>query len=218
MIDKNNRVTVAGEVVEAFAFDHEILGEAFYSGKLKVMRLSKTTDIVPVLISERLIDVRTNHIGEHICIRGKFRSFNKHEGFRTRLVLHVFAEEVYEMKEDVSLEEVNNISLDGYICKTPIYRVTPLGREIADILLAVNRQYGKSDYIPCVVWGRNARFAENLTIGDRVKIFGRVQSRPYVKRISDTEIKDRVAYEVSGISLELQEGTDKKSDFLHKEF
>ena len=162
-----------------------------------VKRLSDSEDRIPVMVSERLIDITQDYVGEYIEIHGQFRSYNRHEEKRNRLVLSVFAREVKFVEEGEESIPVNQIFLDGYICKPPVYRKTPLGREIADILLAVNRPYGKSDYIPCIAWGRNARYASNFQVGTRVCIWGRVQSREYTKKISESECETRVAYEVS---------------------
>ena len=164
---------------------------------VSVKRLSGQADIIPLMVSERLIDVHENYIGCTIEALGQFRSYNRHEGVRNRLLLSIFVREVHFMDEFTDYTKTNQIFLDGYICKVPIYRKTPLGREIADILLAVNRPYGKSDYIPCISWGRNARYASSLSVGTKVKIWGRIQSREYTKAISETECEERIAYEVS---------------------
>ena len=194
----NNQVVVAGEIVSDFRFSHEIFGEGFYMVDLVVSRLSDAHDVIPLMVSDRLFDVEKSHIGEKVLAKGQFRSYNKHEENKNRLILSVFVREI-EVIDAVDDKEnkPNQIYLDGYICKEPIYRMTPLGREIADILLAVNRAYGKSDYIPCICWGRNARYASNFQVGTRVCIWGRVQSREYTKKISESECETRVAYEVS---------------------
>ena len=166
-----------------------------------VKRLSDSEDRIPVMVSERLIDITQDYVGEYIEIHGQFRSYNRHEEKRNRLVLSVFAREV-KFEETVP---VNQIFLDGYICKPPVYRKTPLGREIADLLMAVNRPYGKSDYIPCICWGRNARYASAFEVGGHVLIWGRIQSREYMKRISENETEKRIAYEVSVSKLEYVE-------------
>lgn len=167
-----------------------------------VRRLSSSEDRIPVMVSERLLDVTQDYTGEFIMVFGQFRSYNRHEEQRNRLVLSVFAREVEFIEEELDGAKTNNILLEGYICKKPIYRKTPLGREIADLLLAVNRPYGKSDYIPCICWGRNARFASGFEVGEHVQILGRIQSRDYVKKISETETENRTAYEVSVSKLE----------------
>jgi len=202
---ENNKVTVIGKIVSEFMFSHAVYGEGFYLVDLAVNRLSEQADVIPLLVSERLIDVTRDLRGCTIEASGQFRSYNRHEGLKNRLVLSVFVREVQFMEEFTDYTKTNQIFLDGYICKEPIYRKTPLGREIADLLVAVNRPYGKSDYIPCISWGRNARFASGFTVGTRVLIWGRVQSREYTKKISDTECEKRTAYEVSVSKLECVE-------------
>ena len=167
-----------------------------------VKRLSNSDDRIPLMISERLIDVSQDYTGEYIMVTGQFRSYNQHDEQKNRLVLSVFVREVSFVEEEVDGAKTNTILLDGYICKRPIYRKTPLGREIADLLLAVNRPYGKSDYIPCICWGRNARFASSFEVGEHVQVLGRIQSREYVKKITETETEKRTAYEVSVSKLE----------------
>lgn len=169
---------------------------------VSVRRLSNSVDTIPVMISERLIDVEQDYRGEFLMVSGQFRSYNRHDEQKNRLVLSVFAREVSFIEEELDGAKTNNILLDGYICKLPIYRKTPLGREIADLLLAVNRPYGKSDYIPCICWGRNARFASAFEVGEHVQVLGRIQSREYVKKLSETETEKRTAYEVSVSKLE----------------
>lgn len=208
MTDKvieNNQVAVMGEIVSDFTFSHEIFGEGFYMVNISVDRLSESTDIIPVMVSERLIDVNEDYKGMKICITGQFRSYNRHEERKNKLVLSVFAREIEFVEEIGEGEKTNQIFLDGYICKAPIYRKTPLGREIADLLLAVNRPYGKSDYIPCICWGRNARFAGSFEVGSRCAIWGRIQSREYMKKLSEEQLERRIAYEVSVSKLELVE-------------
>ena len=204
-IIENNQVTIMGEIVSPFTFSHEVFGEGFYMVDVSVRRLSNSEDKIPVMISERLIDVTQDYSGEFIMVNGQFRSYNKHDELKNRLVLSVFAREVEFIEEELDGAKTNNIMLDGYICKLPVYRKTPLGREIADLLIAVNRPYGKSDYIPCICWGRNARFASAFEVGNHVQIFGRIQSREYVKKISETATEKRVAYEVSVSKLECLE-------------
>lgn len=193
--EDTNIVNLRGELGEELAFSHEIFGEKFYSAKIKIHRLSDTYDILPITISERLlqeIDLNKNNL---VDVVGQLRSYNKNIDNRNKLVLTVFARELNLVKEDA--KDPNSIFLDGYICKDPIYRKTPLGREITDLLVAINRPYNKSDYIPSIVWGRNAKFAKNLEVGDRVQMWGRVQSRDYEKKLEDGTIEKRVAYEVS---------------------
>ena len=198
---KNNQAVIAGEIISDFEFNHEVFGEGFYFVKLKVSRLSHSSDIIPLLVSERLIDVKQSHIGQFLEARGQFRSHNKQESDKNRVVLFLFAKEI-EMIDSAENRNPNEIFLDGYICKEPVYRTTPLGREIADVLLAVNRAYGKSDYIPCICWGRNARYAGNLTVGSRIQLRGRIQSKEYQKRIGEGKVVDKIAYEVSASQME----------------
>ncbi len=202
---ENNKVSVIGTIISDFTFSHAVFGEGFYLVDLSVNRLSEQEDVIPLMVSERLIDVNSDLRGCTIEAVGQFRSYNRHEGNRNRLVLSVFVREVNFMEEFTDYTKTNQIFLDGYICKEPIYRKTPLGREIADLLVAVNRPYGKSDYIPCIAWGRNARFASGFTVGTRLMIWGRVQSREYTKKLSETECEKRTAYEVSVSKLECVE-------------
>lgn len=197
-----NRVTVIGTIVSDFTFSHAVFGEGFYLVDLSVSRLSEQADVIPLMVSERLMDVTRDYRGCTIEADGQFRSYNRHEGVKNRLVLSVFVREVQFLEEFTDYTKTNQIFLDGYICKEPIYRKTPLGREIADLLVAVNRPYGKSDYIPCIAWGRNARFASGFSVGTRIQIWGRVQSREYTKKLSETECEKRTAYEVSVSKLE----------------
>ena len=208
MTDKlfeNNQVSMVGEIVSEFQFSHEVFGEGFYMVELAVNRLSNYSDYIPLMISERLIDTEQDYTGQLIRVSGQFRSYNRHEEKKNRLVLSVFVRELEFLDEIDENEKTNQIFLDGYICKEPIYRKTPVGREIADVLLAVNRSYGKSDYIPCICWGRNARFASGFTVGSHIQIVGRVQSREYVKRIDEENVEHRVAYEVSVSKVDLLE-------------
>ncbi len=192
--EKNNKVYFMGEIVSEAKFSHEVYGEGFYEFFVKVMRLSGQADVLPVTISERLIQGNNFQIGSTISALGQFRSYNKLEGGKSRLMLTVFVREIVEASPS---NNPNSIVLSGYICKPPVYRTTPFNREIADLLIAVNRAYNKSDYIPCIAWGRNARFVQNLKVGDRVALSGRIQSREYQKRLSETEAVTMTAYEVS---------------------
>lgn len=205
MTDKvieNNRVTIVGEVVSEFEFSHEVYGEGFYTLNISVNRLSDSVDIIPLMISERLVDVTEDLRGVIIEASGQFRSYNRHEENKNRLMLSIFVRELQLYDNYEEENSTNQIFLDGYICKPAIYRRTPLGREIADVLIAVNRPYGKSDYIPCIAWGRNARFAAGFEVGSHIQIYGRIQSREYVKKISEDECKRRTAYEVSVSKIE----------------
>ena len=204
-IIENNQVTIMGEVASPFTFSHEVFGEGFYMMDVNVKRLSNSEDRIPLMISERLIDVSQDYTGEFIMVSGQFRSYNRHDEQKNRLVLSVFVRDVSFIEEELDGAKTNNIFLDGYICKLPVYRKTPLGREIADLLLAVNRPYGKSDYIPCICWGRNARFTSTFEVGEHVQIMGRIQSREYIKKLTETETEKRIAYEVSVSKLECLE-------------
>lgn len=198
----NNNITLTGVVEREPEYSHEVLGEGFYVFMFKCSRTSGNKDILPVIISERLTDITEIKVGQVVTVLGQIRSFNRHvDDVKSKLILSVFARELEILAQDATElpfeENINTVILDGFVCKPPIYRKTPLGREIADILVAVNRPYGKSDYIPCIAWGRNARFAGGLETGEHIQIQGRFQSREYTKKISDNEIETRVAYEVS---------------------
>lgn len=197
--EKNNIAQVTGRVIEEPKFSHVILGEGFYDLKLEVPRLSKESDIIPVTISERLID--NINLGDEISILGQFRSYNKLEEGKSKLILTLFAKELLSKQEEP--ENTNTINITGYICKEPIYRTTPFGREICDCLIAVNRAYNKSDYLPCIAWGRNARFVNNLGVGEKISLLGRIQSREYQKKISDDNTITKTAYEISIASISL---------------
>ena len=208
MADKileNNQVPIVGEIISDFQYSHEVYGEGFYMVEVAVSRLSNFSDYIPLMISERLIDTSQSYIGQKVYVTGQFRSYNRHEELKNRLVLSVFVREIEFIEEETEEMKSNQILLDGYICKDPIYRKTPLGREIADLLVAVNRSYGKSDYIPCICWGRNARFAARFEVGVHVQIWGRIQSREYVKRLNEDEVEKRTAYEVSVSKIEYME-------------
>ena len=233
---ENNYLTLVGKVTSEKQFSHEIYGERFYSFDLSVPRLSGNADIIPVTVSERLITDEMMQIGTKLLIKGQFRSYNSYENERNRLILTVFAKDIEKLKEEVPKTEVNEegeevqvndfvkketvtneVILIGYICKKPIYRQTPFGREIADLLLAVNRAYNKSDYIPSIAWGRNARFCQNLEVGTEVKIVGRIQSRNYEKKYEDGTIVKKVAYEVSVGSLEVIRESEDSNEAEHTE-
>ena len=191
---QNNKVYILGEVLTKAEFSHEVYGEGFYEMNVSVSRLSGQKDVLPVTISERLIEANKLDVGSTLCAIGQFRSYNKMCDGKSRLMLTVFVREIFN---DVFTKNPNSIALSGYICKAPVYRTTPFNREITDILLAVNRSYNKSDYIPCIAWGRNARFVKNLSVGDKLALSGRIQSREYTKKISETESRVMTAYEVS---------------------
>ena len=201
-IIENNQVSIMGKIASGFTFSHQVYGEGFYLVDLLVKRLSDSEDRIPLMVSERLVDVTQDYEGEYIMVQGQFRSYNRHEVKKNRLVLSVFVRELSFVEEADDSIKTNQIFLDGYICKPPIYRKTPLGREIADLLLAVNRPYGKSDYIPCICWGRNARYASAFEVGGHVLLWGRIQSREYIKKLGENQTEKRTAYEVSVSKLE----------------
>lgn len=196
---KNNKVFVSGEVASEPKFSHEVYGENFFGFDLKVSRLSQSFDMIPVTVSERLLIDHNIQVGSKLCGNGQFRSYNKLEDGKSKLMLTVFLREILPYTPS---ENPNYIEITGYVCKEPIFRVTPFKREISDVLLAVNRSYNKSDYLPCIAWGRNARFVRNFNVGDKVSVTGRIQSRDYQKRIND-ELITKTAYEVSLNKIEL---------------
>ena len=220
---ENNQLVLIGKVTSEKRFSHEIYGEKFYIFDLSVPRLSGNADNIPITISERLLVEEDLEIGKNVIIEGQFRSYNSYENEKNRLVLTVFAKEIKfgnEGEEEFKPSKENSsneVILDGFICKKPIYRKTPFGREIADILLAVNRAYNKSDYIPCIAWGRNARFCENIPVGTEVRIIGRVQSRQYEKKYEDGTSEIRIAYEVSVASLEVIDQAENTNNEENKE-
>ena len=201
----NNKVFLQGKVTSEPTFSHEIFDEAFYNLNLAIPRLSGQEDIIPITISDRLLENKKLKIGDMIAIKGQFRSYNKIEDEKSKLILTVFVREICDYDQNAN---PNTIEIFGYICKSPIYRTTPFNREITDMLMAVNRSYNKSDHIPCITWGRNARFASGFEVGGHVQIWGRIQSREYVKKLSETQTEKRVAYEVSVSKLEVVEDAD----------
>lgn len=223
---ENNHIVLVGKITSDKKFSHEIYGEKFYIFDLSVPRLSGNGDVIPVTISERLMPNGNLELNSKIIVEGQFRSYNSYNEGRNRLVLTVFAKDIKFLEDQESEVEArkdfisNEVNLTGYICKKPIYRQTPFGREIADILLAVNRAYSKSDYIPCIAWGRTARYCENMEIGTEIKLVGRVQSRKYEKKYEDGTIENKIAYEVSVGSLEVikrEEDTAKEVEEENKE-
>lgn len=204
---ENNHLVLVGKITSEKSFSHEVYGENFYNFNMEVPRLSDITDIIPVTVSERLLIDMPIEVGKEIIVEGQFRSYNTYEENRSRLVLTVFAKEIVERvvtgPEDEKITVSNEVTLTGFLCKQAVYRKTPFGREIADILLAVNRAYNKSDYIPCIAWGRNARFCNNLPVGSAIKIVGRIQSRNYIKTLEDGTQLHKTAYEVSIGSMQL---------------
>ena len=219
-INVNNEAHISGEICGELSFSHEIYGEAFYSFTLRVMRLSDMCDYINVTVSERLISNMELHDGSMVCVNGQFRSYNNYCETGNRLILTVFARDIKEFCE-ADDEEINSnpnqIYLNGFLCKAPVYRTTPFGREITDLLIAVNRAYNKSDYIPCIAWGRNARYSSSLNVGDNIKIWGRIQSREYQKKISDDESVTKTAYEISVSKMEVSsesKGNEDDSDAI----
>lgn len=204
-LKENNQVLMRGVISAGFTFSHQVLGEGFYMTEIQVKRLSDAEDRIPVMVSEKLVDVTQDPVGEYVEIRGQFRSYNKHEEDHNRLILSLFAREISYANEEEEPDHLNKILLDGYICKPPVYRKTPFGREIADVLLAVNRAYDKSDYIPCICWGRNARYVSSFEVGSHLQMEGRIQSRKYVRKLDEENAEERVAYEVSVGRLECME-------------
>ena len=218
---ENNHLVLVGKVTRDKTYSHEIYGEKFYIFDLEVPRLSSAVDIIPITVSERLLTDLNLEIGTKLSIEGQFRSYNSYQNERNKLILTVFAKDIVEIKDEPKKEDseeekkdvvTNEVTLSGYVCKKPIYRQTPFDREISDLLLAVNRAYNKSDYIPCIAWGRNARFCQNMEVGTEVKIVGRVQSRKYEKKFEDGTSETRIAYEVSISSMEIIDKKDEKSE------
>lgn len=202
---ENNLVTISGEISTKLEFSHEVFGEKFYMFFVDIPRNSGYVDSLPVIVSERLINVTEELRGLKVIVNGQYRSYNKHEEKKNYLMLSVFALEIEFVEEILNCHDRNSIYLEAVIVKEPIYRKTPYGREITDILVAVNRPYGKADYIPCICWGRNAKYVSNLNIGDSLFINGRIQSREYNKKLPDGTAETRIAYEVSVSVLEVKE-------------
>ncbi len=190
----NNKLQLVGTVVKEPIYTHEVFGEGFYETVVAVPRLSEQKDYIPITISDRLLARHEVQVGDKINLVGQFRSYNKMEGERSKLLLTAFVRDLLPIDENVT---PNTIEITGYICKPPIYRTTPFKREICDVLIAVNRAYNKSDYIPCIMWGRNARFVQNMKVGEKLTVVGRIQSRTYVKNLGEDKSEERVAYEVS---------------------
>ncbi|MGL6174395.1 MAG: single-stranded DNA-binding protein [Cellulosilyticaceae bacterium] len=207
---ENNEVLIVGKAVSDIKYSHKVYGEGFYSFDLEVPRLSDSADILPVTISERLLPALGNIEGKYLDIVGQFRSYNQYEEGKNRLILTIFALEVKEVSLEEMQKNKNAIHLNGFVCKEPVYRTTPFGREITDILIAVNRSYHKSDYIPCITWGRNARYAQNLHTGDHIEVWGRIQSRQYQKKLESGEVISKTAYEVSISKMEITNENNKE--------
>ncbi|WP_315080892.1 single-stranded DNA-binding protein [uncultured Clostridium sp.] len=206
----NNKIYLEGKIASGLEYSHEMYGEGFYTFNLDVMRLSDSVDRLNITISERLIANIDLSIGTEVIVDGQLRSYNKFIDGSNKLILTVFARNIEPCLE--RSKNPNEIFLDGYICKEPVYRTTPFGREIADVLLAVNRAYNKSDYIPTIAWGRNSRFCQSLSVGDNIRVWGRVQSREYQKKVSDTETIKKIAYEVSISKMEKVEGDNSSNE------
>lgn len=215
-----NMVKLVGKIKGEKEFSHEMFGEGFYVINIEVPRLSNSVDILPVTVSERLLVNIDLSEGEYLIVAGQLRSYNRYIDESNRLILTIFAKDIYNPNEEElaeNLKSPNEIYLDGYICKKPIYRTTPFGREITDLLLAVNRPYNKSDYIPSIAWGRNARFCENMLVGDHIILWGRIQSREYQKRDQSGEVEVRVAFEVSISKLEYVENDNNRLELSEQE-
>ena len=195
----NNKVHLQGKIVSLPRLSHKVYDENFYEIDLEVSRLSSSVDIIPITVSEKLMSEYNFDTGKEIALNGQFRSYNKQVNGKSKLVLTVFVREILESLD--STQNTNVIELVGFICKEPVFRTTPFKREICDVLLAVNRAYNKSDYLPCIAWGRNARFTKSLEIGDKVSVVGRIQSREYEKKREDGVIEKKVAYEISIIKI-----------------
>lgn len=208
--ENNNHVLIKGKISKMPSYSHTVMGEGFFEMYVEVQRLSEEVDVLPVTISERLIS--NFSIGDEIGISGQFRSYNKIEDGKSKLMLTIFVKELVEPSE---ITEINQIYLIGYICKEPVYRTTPFGREICDVLIAVNRAYNKSDYLPCIAWGRNARFVRDLGIGEKLEVQGRIQSRKYQKRIDENTTETRTAYEISLSNVMLVDGIEFSSNELN---
>ncbi|TCK90616.1 single-stranded DNA-binding protein [Natranaerovirga hydrolytica] len=211
-IIRNNQVNLIGKVLTDFEFSHEVFGEGFYTFEIEVPRLSEAVDVIPVLVSDRLINVDEKVKGKFIDIKGQFRSYNRQENGRNRLLLTVFVREISVLEDEKINRNPNYIYLDGYVCKNPVYRTTPFGREITDLLIAVNRPYNKSDYIPCISWGRNSRFAKEFSVGQNIRVWGRIQSRTYQKKYDEDNIVTRIAYEVSVSKMEVVEEENEEAN------
>lgn len=203
----SNKAYVEGTIASEPEFSHEMYGEGFYNFMVEVARLSDVADLLPITVSERIIDGIDMAIGRYITVEGQLRSYNKYTDGGNRLILTIFARDIKADTEKT--KNPNQMYLDGFICKKPVYRTTPFGREITDMLVAVNRPYNKSDYIPAIAWGRNARFSEKLNVGDHVRIWGRIQSREYQKKLAEGEVLNKTAYEVSISKMERVEEEEK---------
>ena len=201
-INENNKVFINGRIASDVEFVYEFYGEGFYEFQVEIPRISGVYDTIPVIVSERIFNTNKDYSGMVVSVFGEYRSFNKRIGDRTSLMLSLFANEIEFEEYPMETCDNNSVELIGYICKEANYRRTPKGRDIADVIIAVNRGNGKSDYIPCICWGRNARYAENFEVGGHIQLWGRIQSREYQKKISENEYDKRIAYEVSVSKME----------------
>lgn len=189
---ENNTALITGEICSPPVMSHSFKGENFYNMTVKVKRLSDVYDYITVTVQENMVPGLEE--GKAVTVSGQYRSYNNYSGVGNKLILTLFANEI---TDETETENPNTIYLNGFICKQPIYRTTPFGREITDIIVAVNRNFGKSDYIPCIAWGRNAKYAAGLNVGDNIEVWGRIQSRNYKKKITEEEVVEKTAYEVS---------------------
>ena len=213
-LTNNNEVQLCGTVESELVFSHEVYGEGFYQFTLDVPRLSDISDKINITVSERLLQDISINVGEIVAINGQFRSYNNYTDSGNRLILTVFARDIQSAQSLDSGSNPNHIFLNGFLCKKPVYRTTPFGREITDILIAVNRAYNKSDYIPCIAWGRNARFSSTLEVGENVKIWGRIQSREYQKKIDDDNVITKTAYEISISKMDVSSKPDIQFEII----
>ena len=204
----NNKVYLCGTIAKEGVLSHSYFGENFYEYQFSVPRLSQSYDLIPVIISERIINNTKLTIGSKVSVVGQYRSFNKLENGKSKLMLSVFARDIVENDDT---QNPNQVILNGYVCKGPVYRTTPFKREICDVLIAVNRAYNKSDYIPCIAWGRNARYVNNFKVGDKIEIVGRIQSRDYQKKTEDENFETKTAYEISITRINIEEEKEKES-------
>ena len=200
MEHEHNQVNLCGVLAELPAFSHEHRGRRFYRFPLEVERLSGAVDILPVLVPENVLCAMDLSGGDMLEVSGQIRTFNNKTDTGRRLVISVYAERLASCQG----EPENDILLTGAICKEPVYRQTPLGREICDVMLAVNRPYHRADYIPCIFWGRLANLVRECPVGQLLQLTGRLQSREYLKVLGE-ESERRTAYEVSAMTLEFPE-------------
>ena len=210
--NENNQAIIRGEIASRFVFSHEFYGIRFYEVFVKVRRRSDAVDLLPVLVSDEQVDVTADHIGDFITVNGQYRSRNRHDGQKRRLILYVYAKKVGFTGAELDADKMNHVMLDGFIVQVPVFRRTLLGKEITDIILAVNRSYGHTDYIPCILWGKDAEEAADWEVGKHVQITGKIQSRIYTKKMTETESEERVAYEVSVKKWDTREGVKGHED------